>query len=145
MPASTAGTPSIGNASKKSMRNILGVKKNILEKGLLVAGFLNNKICVKLHLNPEQNDAVMTRINPKALNVASPDTMRITPIVMKRIIAHNFQVGDSRRKMKAKSNTKAKTLDLHIVKNVNEMKRKLKFPRPMSKAVAVPQGVIRVR
>lgn len=84
-------------------------------------------------------------MKPNALKAASPDTIRITPIVMRVITPQSFQVGDSSLKMKAKRRTNARTLDLHIVKNVRDMKRKLKFPRPMSRAVAVPQGVIRER
>ena len=37
------------------------------------------------------------------------------------------------------------TTSLHMVKKVRLMKRREKFPRPISKAVAVPQGPIRVR
>ena len=84
-------------------------------------------------------------MNPRALKAASPDTINMTPMVMRVITPQSFQVGCSSLKMKAKRRTNARTEDLHIVKNVSDMKRREKFPRPMSRAVAVPQGVIRER
>lgn len=145
IPAASEAGPSIGNAKMMRAKNIVGVRKNMLAKGLLVAGFLKSKIWVKLHLKPEQNEALITRANPRALKAVSPATIMITPAVMRRMMPHRRQVGFSRRKMKAKSKTNASTEDLHMVKKVREMNLNEKLPKPMSRAVAVPQGVIRVR
>jgi hypothetical protein len=122
-----------------------GVRKKIVLKGLLVARFRSNSICVKLQRNPEHKLALMTSTNPSALKEVSPATIMITPTVMRRMMRQRRQVGCSRWKRKAKRRTKARTLDLHMVKKVRLMKRREKLPRPMSSAVDVPQGPMRVR
>lgn len=64
---------------------------------------------------PEKKDADMARMKPRAWNAVSPKTIINTPSVIVRMIRMRRQEGDSRRKRKAKINTKIKTLDLHIV------------------------------
>jgi hypothetical protein len=144
-PSIRLEVPSIGKARKKRARNITGVRKKMLLKGLLVAGLRRRRICVRDQRKPEQKEAVMTRMKPRALKAVSPATIIITPTDMRVMIPRRRQEGFSRRKMKAKRSTKASTEDLHIVKKVRLMKRREKFPRPMSRAVAVPQGPMRVR
>ena len=122
-----------------------GVRKKMLLKGLLVAGLRRRRIWVRDQRKLEQKDAVIARMNPRALKAVSPATIMMTPMDIRVMIPPRRHEGFSRRKMKAKSRTNASTEDLHMVKKVRLMKRREKFPRPISKAVAVPQGPIRVK
>src|SRR3954453_22758461 len=67
-----------------------------------------------------------------------------TPTVMAAMMAQGFHEGCSRRKRNAKSRTKAREEDLHIVRKVRVTKRRDVLPRPMSRDVAMPQGRRRV-
>ena len=86
----------------------------MLLNGLLVAGLLNNSICVNDQRNPEKNAARMTRMKPRISKSTSPATIIITPTVIVAIIAMSFTDRVSRRKRKANARTKAKDDDLHI-------------------------------
>ena len=114
MPSASAEKPSMGMASSASERNMIGVRKKILLKGLLVAAFLNSKIWVSAQRKPEKNAELMIRRKPRASNAVSPATIITTPTVMVNIMRQRVIEGDSRRKRKAKRRTKARAEDLHI-------------------------------
>ncbi len=106
--------PSTGNAMTSKLTNMMGAKKNMELKGLEVAGFRSNRICVRAHRNPEKNEADMTRMKPSALKAVSPATIMITPTVIVKMMRTSLMEGDSSRNKKAKSRTKAREEDLHI-------------------------------
>ena len=93
---------------------MIGARKKILLKGLLVAGFLRRRIWVRAQRKPEKNAAAMTRTKPRALKSTSPATIIMTPMVMVAMMRMSFRDGDSRRKRNAKARTKAREEDLHI-------------------------------
>ncbi len=111
----------------KSATNITGARKKILLKGLLVAGFRNNRIWVKAQRNPEEKAAEMMSAKPSASKAVSPATIMITPIVMVAIINTSFHDGCSRRNMKANKRMKAKAEDLHIALSNVSIKLELRF------------------
>ena len=98
------------------LANMTGARKKILLKGLLVAGFLSNRIWVRAQRKPEKKAAKMTRMKPRILKAVSPATIMMTPIVIVVMITTSFTEGSSRRKRKAKARTKAREEDLHIAK-----------------------------
>ena len=110
--------PSMGRAIKMRLRNIMGARKKMLLKGLLVAGFRRSRICVRAQRKPEKNAAAITSMKPMASKAASPATIIMTPTVMVVIIRTSFMEGDSRRKRKANMRTKAREEDLHIAKKI---------------------------
>jgi len=106
--------PSTGIAITIKLMNMTGARKKIELKGLLVAGLRRRRICVSAQRNPEENAAVMTRINPSRLKAASPATIITTPTVMLAIIRTSLMLGLSRWNKKANMRTKASDEDLHI-------------------------------
>ena len=117
-PSPSLTGPSMGSAITMRTRNIIGARKKILLKGLLVAGFRRSRICVKAHRKPEKNAAAMTSMKPMASNAVSPATIMMTPTVMIVIIRTSLTEGDSRRKRKANMRTNAREEDLHIAKKI---------------------------
>uniref|UniRef100_A0A1Y1KR47 Uncharacterized protein n=1 Tax=Photinus pyralis TaxID=7054 RepID=A0A1Y1KR47_PHOPY len=115
MPSHNGPKPSTGIAREKRTTNMTGDRKKMLEKGLEVAGLRRSRICVRAHRSPEKNAAEMTRKKPPNLNSTSPNTIRMTPNVIVAMMATRRQVGVSRRNTKAKSRTKARDEDLHMV------------------------------
>ncbi len=113
-PVTRAETPSTGMARRSRVRNIMGARKKIEEKGFDVAGLRRRRICVRAQRKPEKKAAVMTRKNPRAEKAISPKTIMITPMVMVAMMATRRQEGDSRRKRNANISTKAREDDLHI-------------------------------
>jgi hypothetical protein len=91
-----------------------GARKKIDENGLEVAGLRSRRIWVSDQRNPDDAEADMTRMNPRASKAVSPATIMIMPTVIVVIMAASFQEGFSRRKRKAKRRTKPRTEDLHI-------------------------------
>ena len=63
---------------------------------------------------PEKKAAAMTRMKPMASKNASPATIMMTPMVIVMMMNMSFMDGDSRRKRKANTRTKAREEDLHI-------------------------------
>lgn len=106
--------PSIGIAIIKRAMKMTGARKRIVENGFEVAGCRRRRICVNDHLKPDEQEDVMTRMNPRALNAVSPATIMITPTVMVPMTPTSLQDGCSRRKRKAKRRTKPRAEDLHI-------------------------------
>lgn len=86
-------------------------------KGLEVAGLRRRRIWVRAQRKPLKKAAEMTRRKPGRLKETSPATIITTPRVMVAMMAVRRQVGDSRRKRKAKRRTKAREEDLHIAKD----------------------------
>jgi hypothetical protein len=125
--------------------NMTGVRRKRVEKGLEVAGWRSRRIWVKPHRKPEKKADAMTSVKPSALKAVSPATIITTPTVIVAMIMINFIEGDSRRKRKANSKTKARADDLHMVRKVREMNLRDIFPKPMSSEVAVPHGTRRVK
>ena len=117
-PSTSFTGPSMGMAIKMRVRNIIGARKKMLLKGLLVAGFRRSRICVKAHRKPEKNAAAITSMKPMASNAASPATIIMTPMVMVAIIRTSLREGDSRRKRKANMRTNAREEDLHIARKI---------------------------
>lgn len=110
--------PSTGIAMVARVRNMIGAKKKMLLKGLLVAGFRSRRICVKAQRKPEKNADEMINTKPRALKAVSPATIMMTPMIMVAIIRISLTEGVSRRKRKAKSRTKANAEDLHMAGKV---------------------------
>lgn len=84
----------------------------MLANGFDVAGFLRRRIWVSAHLKPLKKAAERIRMNPGRENDVSPDTMRMTPIVMTEMIRTKRMEGVSRRNRNAKRRTKARAEDL---------------------------------
>lgn len=64
---------------------------------------------------PEKKAELIMRPKPRASKAVSPATIIITPAVIVAMMRMSFQVGVSRRKMKAKRRTNARAEDLHMV------------------------------
>lgn len=111
--------PSTGMAMIARVKNIMGARKKILLKGLLVAGLRKRSICVSAQRNPEKKADDIIKIKPRALKAVSPATIMTTPIVMVAMIKINFTEGCSRWKRKAKRRTNAREEDLHIAGSSN--------------------------
>jgi len=108
----------MGMARRKRVKNMMGARKKIDEKGLEVAGLRRRRICVRPQRKPEKKAAEMTRTKPRAEKSTSPKTIMITPTVMVAIMATRRHEGVSSRKMKANMSTKARDEDLHIAGKV---------------------------
>ena len=113
-PCPRALKPSTGMAMIARLRNMIGARKKMLLKGLLVAGLRRRRICVRAQRKPEKKAAAMTRMKPMTSNAVSPATIMMTPIVMVAMIRMSLTEGDSSRKRNAKESTKARDDDLHI-------------------------------
>ena len=113
-PSPRGPNPSMGMARIARLKNIIGARKKILLKGLLVAALRRSRIWVKAQRKPEKKAEEMMRAKPRASKAVSPATIIITPAVMVRMIRTNFIEGVSRWKRKAKRRTNARAEDLHI-------------------------------
>ena len=113
-PLARDTNPSTGTAIIVRVKNIIGARKKILLKGLLVAGFRRSRICVRAQRKPDEKAEEMIRTKPSVLKAVSPATIMMTPTVMVAMMRISLREGVSRRKRKAKRSTKAREEDLHI-------------------------------
>ena len=88
--------PSTEMARMARLKNMIGARKKILLKGLLVAGFRSKRICVRAQRKPEKKAEEMMRTKPRALKSVSPATIIMTPTVMVKMTRINFIEGVSR-------------------------------------------------
>ena len=110
--------PSTGKAMTIMLKNMMGERRKIDEKGFEVAGCRRRRIWVSDHLNPAAMEDDMMRTKPRTLKAVSPATIMTTPTVMVRMMTPSFHEGFSSLKRNAKRRTKPRTEDLHIAVNV---------------------------